>query len=316
MATGVIVQKGVGRKQINWARLLARLAAVVGAVLVVGYLGVSAYAADKVTHAARINPGTCDEFGLTCRDVEFTSTVDSIPLRGWFIDSAGNKTVLIVHGRDGVRSDKTIGIMDITKALQAHGYDVLLYDARDHGLSGGERYTLGAYEVRDVEGALNYLKSQGRTQIGVLGFSMGGATALRTAPTHPEMAAIVTDSAFADAKPMIDYSLARYSGVPAMFNPGIRLVSRLLVGVDVWALKPEQEIAQLGNRPVMLIHSADDTYDDGVPVEHMYQLERAAVGNYNLRVWAAPGRGHVQAYNNNPEVYIDRLLAFFDKYLQ
>jgi pimeloyl-ACP methyl ester carboxylesterase len=316
MATGVIVQKGIGQRRINWVRLLARLAVAVGALALVVYLGVSAYAADKVTHASRLDPGTCAEFGLTCQDVEFTSTVDNIPLKGWFVDSSGSKTVLIVHGRDGVRSDKTIGIMDITKALQANGYDVLLYDARDHGLSGGERYTLGALEVRDIEGALEYLTSQGRTQVGVLGFSMGGATALRTAPTHPEMAAIVTDSAFADAKPMIDYSLSRYSGVPAIFNPGIRLVSRLLVGVDVWALRPEQEIAQLGDRPLLLIHSADDTYDDGVPVEHMYQLERAAEGNPNLRTWAAPGRGHVQSYNNNSGEYVSRVLAFFGDYLK
>jgi fermentation-respiration switch protein FrsA (DUF1100 family) len=316
MATQVIGQKHVERRHINWARVLGRGAVVVIALAVVGYFGVSAYAADKVTHAARIDPGTCADFGLACEDVQFNSTIDNIPLKGWFVDSPGTKTVLIVHGRDGVRSDKTIGLMDITRGLQAQGYDVLLFDARDHGVSGGERYTLGALEVRDVEGALDYLKSQGRAQIGVMGFSMGGAEVLRTAPSHPEMTAIVTDSAFADAAPLLDYKLASVSGVPAIFNPGIRLVSRLLVGVDVWALKPEQELAQLGDRPVLLINSAEDTLDDFVPVEQFHRLEQAAASNPNLHSWAAPGRGHVQAYKNNPDEYMSQVLTFFGDHLK
>ena len=316
MATQIVAQKRAERRHINWTRLLGRLAVVVGALLVVAYFGVSAYAADKVTHAARIDPGSCADFGLVCEDVQFNSTVDNIPLKGWFIDSPGTKTVLIVHGRDGVRSDKTIGLMDIAAGLRAHGYDVLLFDARDHGVSGGERYTLGALEVRDVEGALDYLKSKGQAQIGVMGYSMGGAEVLRTAPSHPEMTAIVTDSAFADAAPLLDYKLASVSGVPAMFNPGIRLVSQLLVGVDVWALRPEQELAQLGDRPVLLINSAEDTLDDFVPVEQFHRLEQAAASNPNMHSWAAPGRGHVKAYLNNPVEYMNRVLTFFDTYLK
>jgi fermentation-respiration switch protein FrsA (DUF1100 family) len=310
------VQKDAGLRHINRARVLRWTAAVLGMLAAAAYFGVSAYAADKVTRAGRINPGTCTDFGVECRDVQFTSTVDNIALKGWFVDSPGDKTVLIVHGRDGVRSDKTIGLMDIAKTLRANGYDVLLYDARDHGLSGGERYTLGAYEVRDVEGALNYLKSQGRTRVGVMGFSMGAATVLRTAPAHPEMAAVVADSSFADAGPLIDYKLASISGVPAVFNPGIRLMSWLLVGTDVWALKPEDEIATLGDRPVLLINSAEDTMDDFVPVEEMHRLEQAAAGNHNLHSWAAPGRGHVQAYKNNPDEYMSQVLAFFGDYLK
>jgi uncharacterized protein len=130
------------------------------------------------------------------------------------------------------------------------------------------------------------------------------------------MTAIVTDSAFADAAPLLDYKLASVSGVPAIFNPGIRLVSRLLVGVDVWSLKPEQELAQLRERPVLLINSAEDTLDDFVPVEQFHRLEQAAASNPNLHSWAAPGRGHVQAYKNNPDEYMNRVLTFFGDHLK
>ena len=104
--------------------------------------------------------------------------------------------------------------------------------------------------------------------------------------------------------------------MPAIFNPGIRLMSWLLVGTDVWALKPEDEIATLGERPVLLINSAEDTLDDFVPVEEMHRLEQAAAGNHNLHSWAAPGRGHVQAYKNNPDEYMSQVLAFFGDYLK
>ena len=82
------------------------------------------------------------------------------------------------------------------------------------------------------------------------------------------------------------------------------------------SLKPENEIATLGERPVLLINSAEDTLDDFVPVEQMHRLERAAAGNPNLHSWAAPGRGHVQAYRNNPDEYMSQVLAFFGDYLK
>ena len=197
--------------------------AIVGVVvfLALVYAGICIYTANKLSHPNRQVVGSCTEYGLTCEDVAFNTTVDNVPLKGWFIDAPGTKAILMLHGRNGVRGDKSIGMMDITKGLFAHGYDVFTFDFRAHGASGGDRYSLGQWEVRDVAGALNWLKSRGETKIGTLAYSMGAATMLNAAPDHPEVDALVEDSPFADLAELLDVQLPKASGLPVFFNPGI-----------------------------------------------------------------------------------------------
>jgi alpha/beta superfamily hydrolase len=54
---------------------------------------------------------------------------------------------------------------------------------RGHGQSADAPFTFGIYERRDVEGAIDWLKSQGfeSGKIGVLGVSMGAASVIGAA---------------------------------------------------------------------------------------------------------------------------------------
>src|SRR3990170_3409555 len=112
-------------------------------------------------------------YGLAYEDVEFPSAVDGIVLKGWLIDSPGTKTIVVMHGRNSVRDEPNVGILELAQALVGQGYDVLTFDFRAHGESGGTRYALGQFEVRDVAGALDYLKGRGVREVGVIGYSMG-----------------------------------------------------------------------------------------------------------------------------------------------
>ena len=78
--------------------------------------------------------------------------------------------------------------------LHQHNYDLLMFDLRAHGQSGSDRYSLGVWETRDLEGALNYLKDKGYSEFGTYGISMGGGTSLLAAPDHPEIKALMVDS--------------------------------------------------------------------------------------------------------------------------
>jgi fermentation-respiration switch protein FrsA (DUF1100 family) len=301
------------RSRATLRRRLLRLTAFLTATVALVYLGISAYMAEKVSHPTRKPVGTCAEYRLTCEDVSFASTVDGVPLKGWFLDAPGTTAILMLHGRNSVRDDKGIGLMDTARTFQERGYDVFMFDFRAHGASGGDRYSLGQWEVRDIEGALNVLKERGATSIGALGYSMGAATALNAAPGHPEIKALVTDSSFADLADLLEVQLPRASGLPSFFNPGVIFMGQSVFGIDLLSNKPERAVALMADRPLFIIHS---TIDGTVPVEHANDLKESAAGNPNLEFWITPADGHVQSVNYDREEYMSRVLAFFDKHLR
>ncbi|HEY0071498.1 MAG TPA: alpha/beta hydrolase [Chloroflexia bacterium] len=299
------------RKRVITRRRLAVLATTIVALLLVGYLGVSSVVVDKLSHPTRKAVlRSPSDLGMQYQDVQFNSTVDNIPLKGWYIDSPGSKVILVMHGRNSTRSGGKI--LDIVKGLYDGGYDALAFDFRAHGQSGGERYSLGLLETRDVAGALQYLKGRGVVEVGGLGFSMGAATELLAAPDHPEMKALVSDSSFASLPPILEKELPKASGLPVFFNPGIILMGKLLYGIDLAATNPVASLPRLGDRPLYLIHGTEDAL---VPVSHAYELQKAAQNNPNLQFWVVDGAAHTGIYEKHPQEYTQRLLAFYNKYL-
>ena len=293
-----------------------QIALVVTAAIVilalVAYFGISAYVADKLSRPVRHSlTYVPSDYGLSYQHVQFTSSIDRIPLDGWYIDSPGTKVILMLHGRDGIRDDPSLNLVGLMQSLVQNGYDIFTFDFRGHGLSGGEHYSFGDLERRDIDGALDYLKTRGVNEVGVIAFSMGAATALNSAPDHPEMRAIVADSSFADLDMLLETTLPQASGLPAFFNPGILFMARVLYGMDLPGVKPANALARLGDRPVFLIHG---TADPMVPMLHHELLVKAAEGNPNVESWVVQGADHAQSYKQEPEEYFRRVMGFFKKY--
>ena len=278
--------------------------------MVVAYLAISGSIAYSIWHPVRHTLHTTPAaYGLEYEDVEFTSAVDGIPLRGWLIDSPGTETILVMHGSSSIR-DNYIS-MEIARALVEHGYDVLTFDFRGHGQSGGDVYSIGSLEARDVAGALEYLRGRGVTEVGAIAHSMGAAATLLAAPDHPELRAIVADSSFADLFTVLDQERAR-NGIPSLFTPGVLMASKVWFGIDAMQTEPKRALASLADRPVLLIHSSVDPL---IPVGEAYELQEAGRSNPNLELWVAQGSGHVTAFADNREEYLRRVIAFFDETL-
>jgi dipeptidyl aminopeptidase/acylaminoacyl peptidase len=227
--------------------------------------------------------------------------------------------VVLVHGFGANRGDPVSGLLGLARDLHSRGFGICLFDLRASGDSSGSRASAGYYERLDLLGALDYLSSRGvdRARIGVLGFSLGGAVALMTC-AHPGTAgAVVADGAFADLWMMIRRSqqgTRRWLGV---LNPGLAVMARILHGIDIGEVSPARSVAA-SDLPVLIIHGELDSH---VPVKHAELLARAAglqisgmeAGNDVL--WIVPGAAHNQAYRSNPELYVDRVAAFFDRAL-
>src|SRR5918911_5782303 len=257
-------------------------------VVLIAYGVASAYLTGLATTAERhLAEGTPADLGLAYQPVTFASPLDGIELRGWYLAAGGQRAIIFVHGIHGNRWDTFHHIDDLIARHVRAGFDVLTFDMRAHGESGGDRFTLGWKERDDVRSAVDFVMRRGipSGRIGLWAQSLGTASALLAAPELPEVAAVVTDSAFADARLLIDSELQLRTGLPQVFSPGITLVGGRLFGIDLDAIPPEKAVARIAPRPILFIHGDADTR---IPVEHSRRL-LAAAQNPAAELWIVPG---------------------------
>jgi fermentation-respiration switch protein FrsA (DUF1100 family) len=278
------------------------------AVLALGYLGVGLFVASRLSTPVRqpTEQTPADE-GLDFREVGFEST-DGLGLKGWWVSGdASSRAVVLVHGLEGSKSDHHI--VRTASVYSGVGYSVLIFDLRGHGESEGKRTTVGYQEVQDVRGALSWLDEEQGFEPGEVvlhGWSMGGATVLRSAP-ETGVAAVVEESGFADLPLLLRDRLPESSGLPYFFNPGIFLMAKLFLDFDPWAVKPEEGSARLSKEgvPLLIVHSRDD---EVVPFEH---AEMLAASYPDAELWQIEGYGHVEAYTH-PD-YRQKLVDFLER---
>ena len=283
-----------------WASAVVIALAV--AYLVVGYL----VAARLSAPVRKPLEGTPADVGLRYREVGLRSG-DGLSLRAWWIEETGSsRAAVLVHGWGGDRSSPHL--LETALVYERAGFSVLMIDLRAHGESEGERVTVGYQEVRDVRGALSWLEERGYEPEDVVlhGWSMGGAAVVQAA-AGSGVAAVVEEAAYADLPPLLRERIPEASGLPAFFNPGILMMGRLSLGIDPWAVRPEEEARQLSREgvPFMIIHSRDDGV---IPFEHAEAFAAAYPG---ATLWELRGYGHVAAHTH-PE-YRERLLTFLEE---
>lgn len=279
---------------------------LVMAILTAGYLGVGLFAAMRLSAPSRQpQEQTPADVGLGYREVSLRSA-DGLRLAAWWIPGDDpSRTVVLVPGLGGDKSDRHV--LETAAVYARAGYGVLMIDLRAQGRSEGERVTMGNEEVRDVLGALSWLKERGfsPSEVVLHGFSLGGATVLRAAP-GAGVAAVVEESAYADLPHILRQQLPEASGLPPFFTPGILLMGKLFLGIDPWAVRPAENAGELCEEgtPLLIIHSKDDRT---VPFEHAERIKNTCP---DAILWSIEGYGHVGAYAH-PE-YRQRLLGFLE----
>ena len=280
-------------------------------VLAGGYLAVSLFVAVRFSAPNREPPErTPADAGLEYREVSFESA-DRVPLEAWWVPPAEgelSRAAVLVHGWGGDKSDEHV--IETAPIYARAGYGALLLDLRGNGGSGGERRTLGYKETRDVQGALAWLDEEGFEpgEVVLHGWSMGGATVVRSAP-GTGVAAVIEEAGYADLPLLLRRQLPETTGLPSLFSPGVFLAAKLFLGFDPWAVKPSEDAARLREEgvPLFVIHSTDD---EVVPFEHAELFESAYP---EARLWKIEGVGHVEAYTHRE--YRQKLLSFLSENL-
>ena len=235
---------------------------------------------------------------------------DGLRLHGLYLSGqAGSPVLLLCHGYYRSLSETfTLGC-----ELNRVGYHVLLFDFRGCGLSEGRFTTLGYRETADVLGAADYVRERlGQRPLGVLGLSMGAVAALRAAADCPAITAVVADSAYADLKDTVRHKTKDVLRLPFLVGLGwasIR-IGEWLSGGNLAAVRAVDDAGRLAPRPLLLIHGERDDY---LPPDNAQRLFQAAEEPKEL--WLAPGSGHAMARLDHSREYVDRVHAFFQRWL-
>ncbi|MEW5851405.1 MAG: alpha/beta fold hydrolase [Myxococcota bacterium] len=252
------------------------------------------------------------EAGFTAEAVTFPAA-DGITLRGWFFPAPGrDRAVVKLHGLDGnCFSGNSPGLV---RRFVDHGFNVLVFDFRSQGASDGEDLGLGWRERLDVRGAVDLLLQRGfkAGRMALHGSSYGAATSLLSAAMIPEVAAVVADSPFADARDLMNGEIARRVGFSStVFLPGIMWVGRVAHDLDMEDIPPMKAVPGIAPRPILFIHGEADSR---IPAEHSRRL-KAASRNPRDELWLLPGVEHTKGFEQDPEAYFSRVSTFLDSAL-
>jgi len=260
-------------------------------------------------------------YGLDYESVSFL-TSDGLTLRGWFIPAA---TASLVPSRQGEKAWNTCATI-----LVGHGYPfdkanilrhalflhprfhLLVFDLRYFGESDGAYTTVGLLETRDVQAAVEYVKSRSDVnpeRIGALGFSMSASAFILA--RHPDVKAIVADSPYATLEGLIARQF--------FFLPGLtkwplvaltKLYARLLLGVRVSDAAPADVVQDL-NAPLLIIHGDNDSQ---IPLEHSQTIYNNADQD-KTTFWIVSGADHGFAHGLEGPRYELRVREFFEQHL-
>ena len=141
-------------------------------------------------------------YNLPYEDIHFPAR-DGVRLSAWFVPAAkptnATATIIMLHGwgwcRLGTRAthilnnfpgSPSLDLFPLAKSLHDEGYNLLLPDMRNHGLSAASApVTFGLHEANDMLGAIDFLRSNAETSdlpIHAIGFSMGANATLFALP--------------------------------------------------------------------------------------------------------------------------------------
>jgi len=230
----------------------------------------------------KTDPG---RLGLAFQTVSIP-TVSQKQLFGWLLPIPGaTSTMVILHGWGGNAEQM------LPMALPFHraGMNVLLVDARNHGRSDRDGFSSLPRFAEDVEKVIEWLKHtypEYSRKIALLGHSVGGGAVLLVASKRSDIDAVISISAFAHPKWMMQRFLTRQH-IPAFLITFVICYVEWVIGYRYEEIAPINTVCHI-KCPVLLVHGKADLT---VPVEDALIIKRECQRS-NIRLLTVENAGH------------------------
>lgn len=255
------------------------------------------------------------------------TTADGARLCGTYLKTTASERLGVVAGCHEFNGDRW-NMLPYADGLRRRGFDIFLFDFRNHGASErtpGYEPTpwVTTYEVTDLCAVIDYLalrEDAPRQGLGLFGVGRGATVALCVAE-DPRVKALIVDGAYPTERIQIHslrMILARsmpWSGwlfrLPEIALEPLARWVRLIVG---WhrhcRFVSVQQAARRVRLPVLMIHGQCDPH---MAVDLVFDLRDAMPAPAKL--WVVAGAKHNGSIRVAPDEYQRRVVEFFQEHL-
>ena len=248
---------------------------------------------------------TPEKFDIPFEEIEIP-VADSGSLYGWWMpNSPDAPTLILTHGW----SRNVERMMVYIRKLHPQGYNLLAFDARNHGSSSSIKHpTVGTF-TEDVLAVLDYISDNERIssqEIGLIGLSIGGGASIAAAGQDKRVRTAVTVGAMSHPIKVMRRQFEEQH-IPQFVGTLLFGYMRLRHGLDFEKIAPENHIRNT-EAEIMLIHGEND---ETIPLEQAEDLR--TVNPEKTRLWVVPEKGHSDCHHH-PEFW-EKMGTFLEESL-
>lgn len=218
------------------------------------------------------------------------------------------RTVIIAHGI----TYTLFGSVKYVNLFRRRGFNVLLYDHRNHGRSGGRWSTFGYYEKHDLAAWLAWAREKltNGGPLGVMGESFGAAVAIQCLAETPGAAFLICDCSFSDLTDLLAHHLKVDYHLPAFpLLPLASLWSRVLTGMAFKDISPVRDVPKIAI-PCLFIHGLEDQLTPARMSEALYTAKSTG----KRALYLVPHADHAESFSRDPQAYEAQVANFLGDY--
>ncbi len=234
------------------------------------------------------------------------SPENGLTLDAWYAPGTNGAGIVILPGAYG-GADTMYQEMEF---LHEAGYSVMTYDTRSCA-NPPRQTSLGYTEIKDLKAAIDIFSQYPEVEkIGVLGYSMGGATVIMTAAEDERILAVVASGNYAD---LAEEVRRENDGIKRAWweryaRGWIIRMYAWQTGVEMEQASPISVIGEISPRAVYLIHGTEE-------LASSYGDQQFAAAHDPKQFWLVEGARHGQYAAIDFEKYSTSIIEFFNTYL-
>jgi len=254
----------------------------------------------------QIHQVTPEKYGLAFTEIHIPVVRDA-KLYGWWIPTSPDApTLILVHGW----SRNLARMMPYIRALHPMGYNLLAFDARNHGSSTPIKHpTVGTFS-EDILSVLDFVIRSGwdlPRGIGIVGLSVAGGAAINAAGWDDRVKSVITVGAISHPLEVMKREFQKRK-IPNLIHWLLFQYMRFRFGLDFEKIAPVNNISH-ANADILIIQGAEDTI---VPLAQGQELAAAGEAE-RTHLWIVPGKGHSDC-NAHPRFW-EKVHAFLQETL-
>lgn len=233
------------------------------------------------------------------------SSINGYDVSCQMIHSVDSKnTVIIAHGV----TETHINSLKYAALFARLGYNIVVYDQRRHGATGGKTTSYGFYEKNDLKAVVEEVRRKigDDAILGIQGESMGAATALQYGGTSEQLFDfIIADCPFSKFEDQLQHLMVR--DTPLRSPYAIKFIDYFVQMRDGYNLKDVSPIDVVQNitKPILFVTSLEDTYIPPKMTEDLYEKHPE-----NSRLVLFEKGAHAKSFNEQPYDYEKEVLKF------